>query len=103
MGRAGKKLDIAAFTITYNPMRNLIKKLTEQGVVVRIVTENSKVQDVGSDIPFLADLEGITVKEDRDGTLMHHKFIVIDNVTVLNGSVNFARTGVWILIWRMLW
>ena len=48
----------------------------------------------GSDIQRLAQ-EGIEVRTDADPKLhMHHKFAVIDNIVLLNGSFNWTRQAV---------
>ena len=50
------------------------------------------VLDRGSDI-FRLKHEGIPVKIDTASSLMHHKFLVVDNQKVLTGSYNWTRSA----------
>ncbi len=65
---------------------------------MRIITDNEKQHDAGSDIHKLRDA-GIAVKiDDMSGPAdtglnghMHHKFVVFDGARLLNGSYNWTR------------
>ena len=89
---ADDSLDICMFTISDNPISETIAGCHKMGIKVRILTDDGKVFDKGSDIFSLART-GIEIKIDSHRSLMHHKFVVIDNKTVLSGSYNWTRTG----------
>ena len=89
---AHHSLDIAVFTISENNIANSISDAHNRGVKVRIITDDDKIHDVGSDI-FKLKSRGLSIKVDEHNSLMHHKFTVIDNVRVLNGSYNWTRTA----------
>ncbi len=51
------------------------------------------MDDVGNDCRTLA-AAGIEVRSDnRSPALMHHKFAIIDDLTVLSGSFNWSRSA----------
>lgn len=47
----------------------------------------------GSDIQEMARA-GIPVRHDRNAAHMHHKYSIVDQRTVLNGSFNYTRQAV---------
>ena len=83
-------VDVAAYSITLNSIRDALIHAHDRGVKVRMVMESDnmdssathKLQDAG--IPILGDR--------REG-LMHDKFMVIDNSEVWTGSMNFTDSG----------
>lgn len=85
-------LDICVFTITYNQIANAILAEFRDGVKVRIISDNDKAQDLGSDIYKLA-MAGIPIKVDKTDVHMHHKFAVVDGKLVINGSFNWTRSA----------
>jgi len=89
---AKKNLSISLFTISDNAISEAIRKVHDQGIIVKIVTDDEKLLDRGSDIYRLKH-HGIPVKIDSDTSLMHHKFAVIDSLQVITGSYNWTRTA----------
>jgi phosphatidylserine/phosphatidylglycerophosphate/cardiolipin synthase-like enzyme len=59
---------------------------------VRILTDQDKSSDLGSDIKRFHDA-GVSVRVDRSPYHMHHKFAVFDARTLLTGSYNWTRTA----------
>jgi len=59
---------------------------------VRIVTDNDKEFDAGSDIAQLRQA-GVPVAVDRTDAHMHHKFALFDGTWLLNGSYNWTRSA----------
>ncbi len=84
------RADIAVFTITDDRITRALLDAHRRGVALRIVTDNDKSADLGSDIARLADA-GIPVRIDRTMAHMHHKFAILDGETLLNGSYNWTR------------
>ena len=89
---AERSLDICVFTISDDPITNAIIHKKKEGVRVRIITDDEKMMDLGSDI-FRLKNKGIEVKIDGSKTLMHHKFAIIDGQKVINGSFNWTRSA----------
>ena len=80
------------FTISDDPIAETLDECYSRGVNVRIITDDGKIFDKGSDIVLL-NKKGINVRIDSDKSLMHHKFVIIDNIKLLTGSYNWTRTG----------
>ncbi len=92
ISQAQKSLDICVFTISDNEISNKIIEAHRRKVTVRIISDNEKLLDKGSDIQMLSDA-GIPVKIDNTSNHMHHKFVIIDNKSVLTGSYNWTRSA----------
>jgi len=88
--RAKKTVDICVFTITDDRIAEEILETADRGVAVRVITDDDKSLDAGSDISRLKS-RGVPVRCDRSEYHMHHKFAVIDGETVLTGSYNWTR------------
>ena len=87
-----KSLDICVFTISENNVSNAISDAHKRGLRVRIITDDEKIHDKGSDI-FKLRSRGLSIRIDSNKSLMHHKFMIVDNSRVLNGSYNWTRTA----------
>lgn len=92
LGRARKSADICVFTITDDRITSAILSAQQRKVTVRIITDNDKQYDHGSDIERLRGA-GIALKVDETEHHMHHKFALLDGVTLLNGSYNWTRSA----------
>ncbi len=85
-------LKICMFTISDNRITDEIVRCFNRGVNVKIVTDDEKMNDYGSDIHQLIQ-KGISVKHDNSSAHMHHKFAIIDNKKLLTGSFNWTRSA----------
>ena len=84
--------DICVFTITDNRVSEAILQCAKRGVKVRVISDNDKSEDTGSDVIRL-DKEGIDLRLDKSEHHMHHKFAVFDNTKALTGSYNWTRSA----------
>ena len=87
---ARSSLDICVFTITDDRIAYAIRRAQRDGVKIRIITDNEKAWDLGSDVYSLADA-GLKVRQDVDANHMHHKFAVVDDRKVITGSFNWTK------------
>ncbi|MEN8118871.1 MAG: phospholipase D-like domain-containing protein [Bacteroidota bacterium] len=85
-------IQICVFTISDDSISRKIIECYERGVKIRIITDNDKQYDRGSDISYLAQ-KGIEIKVDLTRHHMHHKFAVVDNSAILTGSYNWTRSA----------
>ena len=86
------QLDICVFTISDDRISRAIVEAMKNGVEIRIISDNFKVEDTGSDIEDLSRV-GIPVKLDTTDNHMHHKFMIVDKKIVLTGSYNWTRSA----------
>jgi phosphatidylserine/phosphatidylglycerophosphate/cardiolipin synthase-like enzyme len=84
--------DICVFTITDDRIATALEEAHRRGIAIRIITDNDKSLDAGSDVERLADL-GIPLRIDRTEYHMHHKFAIFDGSILLNGSYNWTRSA----------
>jgi len=89
---ATSHLNICVFTISDDSITQAILTSHKRGTNVRIITDNDKSHDEGSDIEQIAR-EGIAVKMDRTSNHMHHKFMVTDEKAIITGSYNWTRSA----------
>jgi len=92
LNTAYKTVDICVFTITDNILRDALIRTSERGVALRVISDNDKSSDRGSDIRFLQH-HNISVVTDRTDAHMHHKFAIFDQRTLLTGSYNWTRSA----------
>jgi cardiolipin hydrolase len=87
-----RQADICVFTITDDRISDAIKDAQQRGVKLRIITDNDKANDLGSDIYNLGRA-GIDVRVDQTANHMHHKFAIFDSKSLLTGSYNWTRSA----------
>lgn len=83
-------VDVAIYHLDLWSVRDALLRAHKRGVRVRVVTESNYIlePEIGA-----LDLAGVPVLGDRREHLMHHKFIVIDELEVWSGSMNFTIRG----------
>jgi mitochondrial cardiolipin hydrolase len=97
-GACRRTADVCVFTVTDDRISRAILDAHRRGVTVRIISDNDKQHDPGSDLQKFREA-GIAVKTDDlrvapDAGLnghMHHKFAIFDGSRLLNGSYNWTR------------
>lgn len=85
-------VDICVFTIADDQITDAIITSHQRGIKIRIITDDEKALDYGSDINYLKS-KGIEIKTDHSPSHMHHKFAIYDNQFLLNGSFNWTRSA----------
>ncbi|HEY1170342.1 MAG TPA: phospholipase D-like domain-containing protein [Verrucomicrobiae bacterium] len=84
--------DLCVFTIADDRISSAILNAHRRRLKVRIVSDNDKSYDAGSDIEEFRRA-GIPVHLDCGPDHMHHKFAVFDNRILLTGSFNWTRSA----------
>ena len=92
IGKATRQLKICVFTISDDRITDSILLSHKRGVDIKILTDNDKSLDIGSDIDRLAR-EGIKIKMDNTSNHMHHKFMITDERMMLTGSYNWTQSA----------
>ena len=90
--QARRSVDVCVFTITDDRIARAIESAHRRGVRLRIITDDEKQLDPGSDIGRIA-AAGIQVRMDNTEFHMHHKFAVFDGGLLLTGSYNWTRSA----------
>jgi hypothetical protein len=83
--------DVCVFTITDNRIaRRLLDAYRYRNVKLRIVTDNAQSDALGSDVAEL-QAAGIEVRTNTSQHHMHHKFCILDERVLMNGSFNWTQ------------
>ena len=90
LNNADRTIDICVFTITDDRIARTIADAHRRKVRVRVITDNDKANDEGSDVWNL-ERAGVEVRVDRTEFHMHHKFAVFDGRSAMTGSYNWTR------------
>ncbi|MFY0672602.1 MAG: DUF1669 domain-containing protein [Bacteroidia bacterium] len=90
--KASKSIWVCVFTISDNELANALIKKHKEGLEVKVITDNDKIYDRGSDILKMKE-QGIEIRIDDTRHHMHHKFAIIDKETFINGSYNWTRSA----------
>ena len=84
---------MCVFTITDDRITTAILEAHARGVAVRVLTDDEKSHDLGSDIDRLR-AAGIPCKMDvGNAAHMHHKFALFDGRRLMTGSFNWTRSA----------
>ncbi|CAG0985806.1 phospholipase D [Planctomycetaceae bacterium] len=89
---ARNSADICVFTITDDRITSAILGAHRRGIHVRVMTDNEKAFDEGSDVRQIARA-GIEVRVDTSSNHMHHKFAIFDMSVLLTGSYNWTLSA----------
>ena len=92
INKSNSSIDIALYGWDDNPaIYNALVRAKSRGVKIRIVYDSS----TKSYYPNLVDFVKLANEKSTDSPkiLMHNKFMVFDNSSVITGSMNFAKTG----------
>jgi len=92
LNRSARSVDVCVFTITDDRLVEPLLAAHERGVTVRIISDDLKSEDRGSDVERLRRA-GLAVRTDHSEHHMHHKFAVFDGRTVATGSYNWTRSA----------
>lgn len=84
-----RTLDVCAFELNNEIITEAIVRAVKRGVKVRFVTETDYLGDSG--VAALRNAGVPVVDDQREGALMHNKFMVFDRKAVWTGSMNFTE------------
>lgn len=91
---AQQYLDVAIYSTAQDDLVHALEAAHKRGVAVRVITDDEQERAAGSCVQRLRDC-GIPVRADvSTRMLMHHKFVVVDRKTLLDGSFNWTRGSI---------
>jgi phosphatidylserine/phosphatidylglycerophosphate/cardiolipin synthase-like enzyme len=88
--KAKNSIDLTMYTFTSKELAETLIKAKTRGVIVRVYLDDSMKGGKYSQAESL-EYSKIPVKFDNHTGLMHNKFAVIDNETVITGSYNWTK------------
>ena len=95
---AQKSIHIASFEFDLTSVADALIRAHERGVDVRWVTDDEHGTEADEEpghgqFEMLED-DGIEIKDDQRGALMHNKFWIFDREIVWTGSTNITENGI---------
>lgn len=87
-----QRADLCVFTLSDDRISDEVLAAHRRDVAVRLITDNDKAFDRGSDVIALQGA-GVPVRVDQSAAHMHHKFALFDGRWLLNGSYNWTRSA----------
>lgn len=90
--RSERSIDAALYDLDLPEVRDALLRAHRRGLQVRMVAEGSNREQ--SAFQSLA-LAGVPLIADERGSLMHHKFLILDQSIVWTGSTNLTWNGVY--------
>lgn len=96
LNAATTSIDLAIYDFNRDSIRDALIAAHQRGVTVRVVTDDEARHHIGSYIPYYQALEdaGIAIVDDqREGSIMHNKYLLIDGRFLWTGSTNQTDNG----------
>jgi phosphatidylserine/phosphatidylglycerophosphate/cardiolipin synthase-like enzyme len=90
---AQKSLRIAMFTWTRRDLAEAVCSAHKRGVKVEVLLDYHSSQGASSKIMKFLLQKGIPVQVSQGNGLLHHKFLLVDGKTLVNGSANWTRAA----------
>ncbi|MBT3315751.1 MAG: phosphatidylserine/phosphatidylglycerophosphate/cardiolipin synthase family protein [Anaerolineae bacterium] len=95
---AQESIHIASFEFDLTPVADALIRAHDRGVDVRWVTDDEhgieSDEEPGHGQFAMLEDEGIEIKDDARGALMHNKFWIFDREIVWTGSTNITENGI---------
>ena len=89
--KAKHSINFMTFTFTHDNIANMLAIKLHKNITVRGIIEKSR-QSKYSKYDFL-EFQGAEMHYDKNPKTMHHKVFIIDNQTVITGSMNPSYAG----------
>ena len=93
LAEAKKSIQVAMFTWTHHSLATSVIQASERGVKVQVVIDNNAGKGSSAKIVKLFKQKGIDVSLSRGDGLLHHKFLLIDQNLLINGSANWTKNA----------
>ncbi|XP_076757609.1 mitochondrial cardiolipin hydrolase zuc [Xylocopa sonorina] len=92
INHAQQSLDVCMYILTCHLLATAIVNAHKRGVLVRVIMDRHMASHAASDTALFHN-NGIAIKLEHLNGLMHHKFVIVDNVMVITGSTNWTMTA----------
>lgn len=96
INEATSTLDIAIYSINYEPIVEAVTNAAERGVKVRVITDVSHAEEKAKQKKALELVKnaGIPIKVNTHDGKMHLKMMIADGTKVETGSFNYLKTSI---------
>ena len=94
LNSATSSLDVCVFAISNWKLIDVLISAHQRNIVVRVITDREQMSVNPSPVEKLRR-NGIQVRRNNDSYFMHHKFAIIDNSSLINGSLNWTQRAVY--------
>ncbi len=86
-------IDVCVYCISNYKLVDILINAHQRGRIVRVITDCEQETISGGQVWRLRQ-SGIQVRTNNSSYLMHHKFCIVDNVHLINGSLNWTAQGI---------
>lgn len=90
---AAKTIQVAMFTWTRMDFAYELSKAAKRGVKVEAVIDHHSGKGVGAKVVNFLKKNGVRVRLSTGAHLLHHKCMLIDEETLVNGSANWTKAA----------
>lgn len=90
---AKKSVQVAMFTWTRFDLADEIVKAQKRGIKVEVVIDRNSSTNVSKKVAEKLLKAGVKVRVNQGQELLHHKCLIIDHKTLLNGSANWTKAA----------
>lgn len=90
---AKKTIKIAMFTWTRRDFANEVIEANKRGVRTEVVLDRNSGQGVSALALDILQRNGIPVRVSQGTPLLHHKFMIVDDEILVNGSANWTKAA----------
>lgn len=95
---------ICVYRLNYEPLFRLLEKKLHKGYTVQIITNCAKRSSASnqshdfdaflSNTANFSNLDVVSFSDHHEETIMHDKFVIVDDQFVLHGSLNWTNSGI---------
>jgi cardiolipin hydrolase len=89
---AEKYIHLSIYSLTKDEFADALIEAHKRGVEVKVLIDKAQAGNQYADDEWI-EQEGIEVRRDKAGGLMHNKFCVIDDLIVYTGSYNHTKNA----------
>lgn len=90
---AKKTIRVAMFTWTRMDLAQAVVDAANRGVKVEVVLDHYSAHGASSNVAHFLKKKGIPTYLNQSNGLLHHKFLYIDDQTLVNGSANWTKAA----------
>lgn len=90
---AQKSICIAMFTWSHHDLAKAVINAHNKGIKVSAIIDNNSAKGASNKIAKMLAENGVLVKTNQSIGLLHHKFLLIDEEILINGSANWTQAA----------